>query len=367
MRFTTSCYTFIGVTLAAASLLVAPAAWGQGQSTIVDGAAYGSACAGLNPGTTGHAGDALNGGASSPTVNCQFAPSPGIAGATINAAASNPGPDAFTGLPFNNSGAVTAAPQIIQIQAANTGSPSSQSPTGMANGGWNENFVLTGGATGTQAVWVIPIHVSGTLHAEGNGALGRFNVEAYKNHGAINGGAGIQGAAYDQYLALNPGDCPACPPAHHGDTAHSWDYETVFWTVSSRTGDPFTTPDIAVDQDIFFAVAFTWDEAFEMGFYAQASAGETSQGGVALPSNSSEIAFQHTIYWNGPGYVMNWNGSSLDPAHITDFNIDASDGSGANYNQPFAAPPNGTAAEPATIALLGFALAGLGLIRRRAA
>jgi hypothetical protein len=359
MRFTTPCCTVAAAALAAALLLAAPAAWAQSQTTISDGAAFGSACAGIATGTTGHAGDALGGDV------CQVAPTPGTVGATINASASASGVN--NGMPYSNSGAVTAAPQIIHVQASNTGSPSSQFPGGAANGGWNENFLLTGGAIGTDAVWIIPIHVTGELHAHGNGARGQFNVEAYKNHGAINGGAGIQGAAYDQYLALNPGDCPACPPAHHGDTEHSWDYETVFWTVTDRTADPLVHNDITVDLDIFFAVPFIWGTTFEMGFYAQAFASETSQGGVMLPVNTTDVLFQHTIYWNGPGYVQNWNGSSLDPAHITDFNIDASGGSGANYNHPFAAPPDGTAPEPGTIALLGFALAGLGLIRRRAA
>src|SRR5581483_10291273 len=98
----------------------------------------------------------------------------------------------------------------------------------------------------------------------------------------------------------------------------SWDYEMVGFGVSG------VVTSLNVDEDVFFAVPFTYGTPFELGVYAADLSGETGFGANPTEYDSS-VSFQHTVKWDSPGFIL-----GPENQHLGGFTIDS--GSGFDYN-----------------------------------
>jgi len=80
---------------------------------------------------------------------------------------------------------------------------------------------------------------------------------------------------------------------------------------------------------------------------------QSAPGGNDLNGDTTDAAFQHTITWGGPGFILSPDGSGTPGNGFT-----VQSALGFNYKQPFAP-------EPSTFVLMGAELCAAGLIRRK--
>jgi hypothetical protein len=324
-----------------------------GQQTTAAGAAFTSSCAGVvgGSGFGTDMGNAIQGGVSTASVNCQASTS-AVGGSAASAATAS---GSTLGHPYTDAASGFAAPGMIKLQSSNTSWPV-QFSGGQANGGWNEQLTINKpGMNGQQGVWVIPIHVQGQMNTPDPGAGALFQIDAYLNHNALQGyGNALNGAAWNLFNALNT--------THNGNVYSTWDFQMSAWdSTNYGPSDPATHTSMSVDTIVNFVVPITWGTSFELGIYGLVSAGENGIGGGG-GQNHADLDFSNTILWGGPGYVLSFDGTSLGGEQITGFDITSL--SGTDYSQPFA--DAAAAPAPATLALFGFGIAGFGWARRRA-
>jgi hypothetical protein len=305
------------------------------QATVGAGLGFVSACSGTTYGAGISPGQVILGGISNGSQSCGYAVSSTVGGsATVTVSSAGGG-----ATPFANAAFASAAVGAIHLSATNAGSSADYFPGAQAVAGWNDTFDLTNGPVGQAGVWIIPLHVDGTLTADGAyPAASGFSLVAFENAARL---SHYDAPTYAAFLAANPAMPYSDENYYQFDQGETWAVENVG---ADRT--------VVIDQTVDFAVPFTFGTPFTLGLYAQILAGEDSYGNDT-DLNSSGAAFAHTITWGGPGYVVAADGTG---PHITNFTINSK--SGFNYMG---------VTEPSTwgLMLLGFGLAGWAARRRR--
>jgi len=225
---------------------------------------------------------------------------------------------------YSATSTASAQPGLIKLQAGNSGSFNTPFSGGAATAGWNDGITLLNG-TG-QGIWVFPIHVNGSLSANGLGAYSMASVAIYQNHAAVTAN-GATAAAFNLFHTLSD-------PIANGTVAFGWDYEqVVFETSDYGPGHPQTLNHMTIDRTIFFAVPFTYGEEFTLGVWALDVAGETASGGPAV-ANQATVDLAQTIQWAGPGYVLLPNGSRGLQVEIRSASAFDYDGSASAVPEP---------------------------------
>ncbi|HEY1930647.1 MAG TPA: PEP-CTERM sorting domain-containing protein [Acetobacteraceae bacterium] len=336
-------------------------AWAQlGQATTPAGSASVSTCAGNGFGGLGEVGNAISGGTSfsigsGPAITaqtCAAAVSP-TQSATVQTTSSGSG--VWYTTPYINTATATAGPGLIHLTASNIADTSTDFAGAAAQGGFNEMFTVNGGTPGTQGILIQPIHVDGTLIDNNNGAAASIDVQVFLNHTELGSHTLADDPAYSKFVALNTSfnSTIGINEIGVGDVDFSWDYQMKPYDASNYgPSDPDSISSLVVNEDVLFAIPFTFGTPFDMGVYALAEAGERAFGGN-LGGNTSSVDFGNTIAWGGPGYVLNADGSG---APFTGYTITAA--SGIDYSHAFDAP------EPATWLVFGVGIAALGAARR---
>jgi hypothetical protein len=325
-----------------APLLVA----GQlGQANTPSGSTFASTCAGAyifsGLGDPGLGYNYQGNGASGTGYNCANQTTIGTASA--NSALSGTFTSGGNHYPYNSSANSSASIGAIHLQSSNQSEPAVQFPGGGGDGGWNDTITITGGPTGASALWVLPVHVDGSLINNG-GAMAEFDVGVYQNLGLV-GGDYVPGhpAIYDTATTL----FNTINVTHNGTSGSTWDFEMSQWQVSGALAS------LSANLDVFFVVPFVWGTSFELGIYGSDLSAESGFGNDPTP-NSSQALFQNTVRWDGPGYVADPNNVNGPPDH----NFTITSGSLFNYNQPLASTP-----EPSSWTALALGLAMLAAAR----
>jgi len=174
----------------------------------------------------------------------------------------------------------------------NSTSPNAGFANGLGHGGFRENFVVNGGAPGTQAWMLVDIAVTGSMSASGFAGAANFNIAAFVDD--------------NELRSDEPGwDNGNSDPI-------STDRQRAIWGVStSFVGDSDSR---VISDMITFAVPITIGETFNFGIYGYAVAGKRSSSGVA-GSSSSGIDFGNTITWEG-ARIVDANGSLISGTSI---------------------------------------------------
>ena len=322
----------------------APALATAGQATLADGHGYVSACSGSTLGTFENAGGRI--GVTSADRTCGEATSAGVgAGSHATLTTSSTGPIVAAPGAYTNTATGTASVGTIHLSADNHASTATYFAGAQANGGWNDSVTIDNAAlTGTSGIWVFALHVEGTLAALGNyGASSGFGVEVMKNHDGLFGlGAGIP--SYDAFVAANG---PLAPSSN----VYYGAFEQKNW--SNGWGDNNHDVTTVINEDVMFAIPFTYGTAFTLGVFGQVSAGESSAS-IYFGDNQASADFANTISWVGKGYALDASGSG---PHSTDFSISSL----SNFAYAGGVP------EPAswTLMLAGFGAIGAVARRRR--
>lgn len=328
------------------TLLLMPAGHAiAGQISVPVGSGFANACAGNS-----HFGSMPNPGDGFSTVTDANMTCNTSTAASASASASGSGSN--FGVPYSNSATAMAAAGVIKIGANNSGAAINGFPGGAAYGGWNDSVTITGG-TG-DGIWMASLYVEGDLTATGNGALTRMGVAAYRNLGFLQPyGTTLNANAYAAFLAANGG-----PSGIRNDVIlFSWDYQAA-WFGANEFDGPGDVPNYSLARHIYFALPFTYDVPFTIGFYMGGVAGENSSG-ADTTVNSSEFNFLHTASWGGPGQVLDPDGNNPSSS----FSINSV--SGFNYNAPYSAPS--AVPEPGAMTLGALGVAALAVRKRRRA
>jgi hypothetical protein len=321
---------------------IAVPAYASGQSTLASGYTLVSSCSGTGFGSFDQAGHLVSNG-SAVGQNCASQTS-ATQGGSATVTTSNAGSN--FGHAYSDSSTASASLGIFHLSATNSGSASTQFSGSQAMAGWNDTITI-GGGTG-QGIWLTKVHVDGTLASLGLGADSQFGVEIFKDHNVLQPyGPAINQAAFGLFQALDA-------PLNSNDVFYSWDYQMKPWRITSYTGDKTLT----VDQDVYFAVPFTYGVSFTLGVFGQVGAGEAASGPYN-GDNSSTVDFSHTVYWGGKGQVLSYSGNAVGGANP---NFTITSGSGFNYNAAAAPEPASWAMMLAGFGLIGGAMRG----RRRA-
>jgi PEP-CTERM motif len=343
-------------TLVAFFVVSAPAAAfanspGQGAGT----GEFVTACAGLGTGGGVQGGESIfvnppnSGGfgmfAGSPVATCNWSTG-GITGGTLTQSASLN--TTFQALPtspvLNYSGSAqgSVTPGVLHLQSTTTGPAAVPFPTAVAQGGWTDQLDVTGQNPGTQGMLVFKVHVDGELDSSGPLARPGFTVTPYVNGSLVSLNA--------QFEALNP-----TPVIGSGE---GLGYQSRVWFNPddfAHTGGP----PLIVNQDVLFAIPFTFGTAFDLGLYAYTVSGNGSFG-QDFTVNTAQSLFQNTIALDGIEEVLAGPGETP----ITDYTIEALSGLDYTASQ---IPGAGAAPtpEPATWALLIVGGGLLGALRRQ--
>lgn len=330
------------VGLSAAMAMAAGPAWSLGQSTLANGAAFVSACAGLGFSYIGPAGNAINGGVSDTQAGCQANTS--AVGGLVSATATQAGTK--FGNPYAGSASGSAGQKFIKLDSATSGSSATGFSGGQVQGGWNERMTITSPGKSGADLWMLPILVTGQLNASQLGARGVVALEVYMNrYSILPYGDALHAQALQTFQTLNT--------THNGSIGSGWSNEQIEWGVADYgPGNPLTVTSLNVNTTVWFAVPMVYGQAFDLGVFALASTGQLAAGGQQV-ANTSGVSFGHTFAWGGKGYLLSGN------QHVPNFSLSAA--TGLNYDQAYASP----VPEPTTLAM---ALAGLGWLglRRRA-
>lgn len=342
----------------AAALPAAPARAIPGQSTTPNGAAFASACAGNGfLGTTG-VGNAPNNGVSSSfgtppsqvNLTCTHTTS-GVGGTAATGPITASGTYGINNNPHSGAAQATITPGSIKLQATNSGSSADGFSGAAAQGGWNDSLTVTGGVPGQQAILALPFHVHGNLSASAQNANALFQVQAYRNNGAITSGSA---AAWSLFNNANAEFNPVLNMVTlaEGNFLSSWTSQMLPYAAVHYGASALTVDSLAVDETVWFFVPFTWGTPFTFGLYAYAAASETASGGPVV-QNTAVVEFQNTITLVSGAYALPGNG--IGPA-IGGLSISAT--SGLDYLAAVPAPPG--------LAVMGVALVALGWCRKKA-
>ncbi len=237
---------------ALAAFSAAPAFAFAGQSAVADGHAFVSSCSGSQNGSFDQSGAAIFGGVSTAYQNCGYQVSALNGHASVHTA--NAG--SYYGHNFSNDSKATATVGTIHLFAENTGSTATSFSGSQAVAGWNDSVTIAGPA-GQQGIWVIGMHVDGSLTSNGLAADSQFGIEALLNHNFLQPyGPAINANAYNIFHADNS-------PLNIDQVYYSWDYQMKPW----RETD-YGTPQVrVVNQTVRFAIPFTYNVAFTLGIY----------------------------------------------------------------------------------------------------
>jgi hypothetical protein len=270
------------------------------------------------------------------TANCNWT-SAGIGGGTISRSASingtfQAGPSTI--LSYTASAQGTVKPGVMHLQSTSTGPEAVQFPTGVGQGGWTDQLDITGQPSGTSGILVLKVHVSGALDSSGPESRPGFTVTPYFDGNVLDRNA--------QFDSLNPDPVIG--------SIESIGYQSRIWfNPASEFG-----PVLSVNQDVFFAIPFTFGTSFDLGLYAYAYASNGAFG-QDFTVNNNQSLFQNTVALNGIEEVL--AGPSDTP--VTGYAIESA--SGLDYTQ--SQIPTTPVPEPATWALLILGGALIGALR----
>lgn len=229
----------------------------------------------------------------------------------------------YSGGSTSNSASGTVGLGFGQFIAENNAPNSSFFAQAVANGGWQDSFLISNPAlTGQSGFMQFTVHVTGDLDASGFAGSAGFAVTGYKD---------------DVQLLVNPLFDPG------NSTPLSTDRQYGNWAIATD----FSTLNLTVADTVTFAVPFTFGTPFDLGIYGRALAGMRSSSGVAGNSTAS-ADFASTMTWGG--IVDVYHGSTPGAEY------ELESGSGIDWRGPFVPAPGATAV---------LVLSGLGVARRR--
>jgi hypothetical protein len=306
----------------------------QGLASV--GQAWADTCVGLIGGGMNNPGDGYTGS------GCQYSLGPN------QTSSSGVSPAAY-----NLSAFAWSAPGFIKISASDTVNTPAAFPGAAAYGGWKDSMTITcPGCTGS-AVWVVPVHVDGTLQASGSGAWPKVGIAAYEGSGAfLPNGSSLALSEWESQNGISSVD-----GLRNKAIGSTWGFEGAFYgAIDNTASDPNPADSIlsyTVNETIYFTFPFTFGQSFNFTIDMGSMASQTS---AFSGPNSGSLDFTHTLLWGGGGFV-----TTDGTTDITDFNLQS--GSGFNYSQAVSDP----IPEPGTAALIAIAAAGLVWGKRRLA